>query len=393
MSVKVRPYRRGGWEVDVRVLLPDGRERRERKERRCRRESARLRWGEARERELADSRRPETPEGGAHTRGVRGAVSRRLRAGEPTEAERDRRQGDDPQRPSRPAARAKKLDAITNEDVQRLKHRLQTKAPKTVNNVLTVLNMLLKTAVEWDVIDRMPCTIRLLPTPKTSAGFHDFDEYERLVRRRRLDRRTAYLIVLLGGEAGLRCGEMMALEWSDVDLEKRQLRDRAVRLERSRDGDEGRAAPLRAADDAVGGGAAAASAPARRRVLVQRDGQPLTQKIVQVSFDERRARRTCKDGRARAAAHVLFALGDAGRAGARDSGARRASGLDDDAAIHAPQSGGDRRRDSAPRSAGDHTFWRHSGDGKERNRQVERVEQLKWWRRRESVCHDRRILE
>ena len=29
--------------------------------------------------------------------------------------------------------------------------------------------------------------------------------------------------MLLGGEAGLRCGEMMALEWSDVDLNKRQL--------------------------------------------------------------------------------------------------------------------------------------------------------------------------
>jgi len=28
----------------------------------------------------------------------------------------------------------------------------------------------------------------------------------------------ARLIVLLGGHAGLRCGEMMALEWSDVDL-------------------------------------------------------------------------------------------------------------------------------------------------------------------------------
>jgi len=29
--------------------------------------------------------------------------------------------------------------------------------------------------------------------------------------------------VLLGGDAGLRCGEMIALEWSDVDLGKRQL--------------------------------------------------------------------------------------------------------------------------------------------------------------------------
>jgi integrase len=64
----------------------------------------------------------------------------------------------------------------------------------------------------------------LLPTPKTSAQFHDFEAYDRLVQAaERMNKRT-HLIVLLGGEAGLRCGEMMELEWSDVDLEKRQLR-------------------------------------------------------------------------------------------------------------------------------------------------------------------------
>jgi hypothetical protein len=32
MSVTIRPYRRGGWEVDIRVVAPDGsRESRERK--------------------------------------------------------------------------------------------------------------------------------------------------------------------------------------------------------------------------------------------------------------------------------------------------------------------------------------------------------------------------
>jgi integrase len=31
------------------------------------------------------------------------------------------------------------------------------------------------------------------------------------------------LIVLFGGEAGLRCGEIMALEWKDIDLSRRQL--------------------------------------------------------------------------------------------------------------------------------------------------------------------------
>ncbi|HUR21325.1 MAG TPA: hypothetical protein VMZ90_10990 [Vicinamibacterales bacterium] len=39
---------------------------------------------------------------------------------------------------------------------------------------------------------------------------------------RAIDQRT-YLIVLLGGEAGLRCGEMIALEWGDIDLAERQL--------------------------------------------------------------------------------------------------------------------------------------------------------------------------
>ena len=34
---------------------------------------------------------------------------------------------------------------------------------------------------------------------------------------------TAHLIVLLGGEAGPRCGEMIALEWRDVDIGKRQI--------------------------------------------------------------------------------------------------------------------------------------------------------------------------
>ena len=68
-----------------------------------------------------------------------------------------------------PALGAKRLDAISNEDVQRLKRQLLNKAPKTVNNVLTVLNVMLKKAVEWDVIERVPCTIKVLPVSKGST--------------------------------------------------------------------------------------------------------------------------------------------------------------------------------------------------------------------------------
>jgi integrase len=122
-----------------------------------------------------------------------------------------------------PALGAKQLNNISTEDIQRLKSRLANRKAKTVNNVLTVLNTLLKQAVKWSVIDRVPCDIELLSSPKPEMDFYDFDDYERLIAAARELDVIAYLIVLLGGEAGLRCGEMMALEWSDVDLTKRQL--------------------------------------------------------------------------------------------------------------------------------------------------------------------------
>ncbi len=87
--------------------------------------------------------------------------------------------------------------------MQRLKSALGQRSPKTVNNALTVLSVMLKTAAEWGIIGRVPCSIKLLKTPKSTAAFHDFDEYERLVDSARTDVQ-AHLVVL-GGEAGLRC--------------------------------------------------------------------------------------------------------------------------------------------------------------------------------------------
>jgi integrase len=159
-----------------------------------------------------------------------------------------------------------------------LKAKLSKRAPKTVNNVLTVFNTMLKKAVEWDVIDQMPCMVRLLPVPKPSAGFYNFDEYERLVAES--DPGNGKLIALLGGEAGLRCGEMLALEWDDVDLERRQL---CVRQSDWRGhvttpkGGRIRYVPLT--------GRLAQTLKAHRHlrsrlVLSQRDGSPLTHNMV-----------------------------------------------------------------------------------------------------------------
>jgi len=176
---------------------------------------------------------------------------------------------------------AKRLDAIKSEDVQRLKRNLEAKSPKTVNNILAVLSVLLKKAVEWEVIEHMPCTVKLLPVTKGSTRFYDFDEYERLVEAARtLDPRT-YLIALLGGEAGMRCGEMIALEWADVDLGNRQLCIRQSDWNgqvTTPKGGRFRHVPLtRRLAAALNEHRHLRSA----RVLCQDDNQPLTRQIVQ----------------------------------------------------------------------------------------------------------------
>jgi integrase len=277
--------------VDVIYRLPDGRRARERRRVRVSSKSAAQRWGEARERHLLQHGPTPTPVKEVPT--LKDFAPRFM----------DGHARANRQKPSGIAAKetilkvhlvpllgSKKLDAITTEDVQRLKHALADRAPKTINNVLTTLNILLKTAVEWGVIDRLQCTTQLLPIPKTSAGFYDFDEYERLVAAANGEHPNAQLIVLLGGEAGLRCGEIMALEWGDVDLGKRQLR-----VQRSdwkgyvttTKGGRVRYVPLTIR--------LAAALRAHRhlrgaRVLTRLDGSPLTQKIVQ-DYVRRSARR------------------------------------------------------------------------------------------------------
>ena len=67
---------------------------------------------------------------------------------------------------------------------------------------MAVVSVRLKTADEWRVTDRMPCTIRLLTVPKSTAGFHDFEQFERLVETAKTVDQNTELIVLLGGERG-----------------------------------------------------------------------------------------------------------------------------------------------------------------------------------------------
>ena len=291
MSVTVRKFRTGGWEVDIHIILPNGTRRRDRTRKSCSKFAAH-RWGLARERDLLLNGFPtpnkkEVPKLHEFVNRFLDGYARANR-----------------HKPSGIAAKEtilrvhlvplmgnRRLDQVTNEDVHRLKHRLRNKSPKTVNNVLTTLSTLLKVAVEWGVIESVPCTIRQLKAPKPPMAFHDFGDYERLVGAAEAVDDNAHLIVLLGGEAGLRCGEMMALAWSEVSLGKRQLCVRRSEWKGHVTAPKGgrlRYLPLtiRLAD------ALRRYRHLRRsRVLVEQDGRSLTQKMVQdrVRWAARRA--------------------------------------------------------------------------------------------------------
>jgi integrase len=357
MSVVVRRYRRGGHQVDIRLTLPDGTPFRERR-RITASKSAAIRWGQERERHLLQHGSPK-PKKEVPT----------LKQFAPRFVDGHARANR--QKPSGIAAKEmllrvhlvpflghKRLDAITNEDVQRMKAWMVVKSPKTVNNVLAVLSVLLKKAAEWDVIERVPCTIRLLPISKSAATFHDFDQYERLVEVAKAIDPITELSVLLGGEAGLRCGEILALEWRDVDVAKRQLC--VQRSDWNGEVTSPKGGRLRYVPLTVRLAAALREHRHLRgpRVLCQSDGAPLTQTAGSVSDQTRRQQCERQERYSHPSAHVLFAPGDARSPGKGDSGACRTQRARRDSTLHAPESGGARRGHSVARWP-----WQHRGNG------------------------------
>lgn len=111
---------------------------------------------------------------------------------------------------------------------------------KTTNNVLTVLGSMLKCAAKWRVISDAPA-VALLKTQKKRMPFLPVEHYEKLVEGARRVSPQALALILLAGDGGLRASEILALEWMDVDLERRVLAVRRAEVYKVVDDTKGRA--------------------------------------------------------------------------------------------------------------------------------------------------------
>src|SRR5262245_49126122 len=131
MSVTIREYQgqKDVWEVDIRVLLPNGEVIRERKKAPVSGKSAAQRWAESRERELVKRGKPKaTKQEEVPTPTTVREFAPRFVDGH-AEANRLKPSGKAAYRSTLrnhliPALGDKPLDAITTEDVQRLKSAL-----------------------------------------------------------------------------------------------------------------------------------------------------------------------------------------------------------------------------------------------------------------------------
>jgi integrase len=91
---------------------------------------------------------------------------------------------------------------------------------KTINNVLTVLHKLLTLAEEQRVIPQAPRVKLFGKVPKAAFDFLNFDEAERLVAAADPEWRPVLLVAL---KAGLRLGELIGLQWTDLDWQRSTL--------------------------------------------------------------------------------------------------------------------------------------------------------------------------
>jgi integrase len=116
-----------------------------------------------------------------------------------------------------PRFRTRRLDTFKVLDIDQLKADMPDAKynRKTINNAMAVWAKLLHYAQDQELIGKTP-RFKFLKIKEEKFDFFDFDELERLLTAAK-DEPDRRAMILLGAEAGLRMGEMLALTQDCID--------------------------------------------------------------------------------------------------------------------------------------------------------------------------------
>jgi integrase len=118
-----------------------------------------------------------------------------------------------------------RLDQIDEAQIARFRAQLVSKqlSQKTINDILGVLSKPLRYAEEVRLLNRAP-RIGMLKVERPAGRWIELEQYPLLLEGAQVEGTMWYVAACLTGEAGLRIGEVKALDWQrDCDLVGRAL--------------------------------------------------------------------------------------------------------------------------------------------------------------------------
>ena len=112
-----------------------------------------------------------------------------------------------------------KLQALTPQQVQAFysKKLSDGLSPKTINNIHGLLHKALSNAVKWNILPRNVCDAVTPPRiPRKEKTVLSIEQAHTLLRQIKNHRMEALFTLAI--VTGMRCGELLALRWQDIDL-------------------------------------------------------------------------------------------------------------------------------------------------------------------------------
>ncbi len=122
-----------------------------------------------------------------------------------------------------PVLAQRHLDAITPADIMAIKASLSTKGRNTMIEALKTLRRMFRVAIDQGLLECEPVRLDIPARIHKMPIAYDDTEQKALLAAAEVLGPEYTAMVLLGFDGGLRCGEILALQWSDLNLPRSSM--------------------------------------------------------------------------------------------------------------------------------------------------------------------------